>query len=212
MAGHNQGQSSKRVDHLQHRTPFVWSDATLRLIFENSPDAILLIDNGLIFDCNQAAIEMLRYGGREALLALPTSELSPDLQPDGRSSSAKLVEVIATAFQKGSQRFEWTARRSDNKQFHAEVLLTAIPFEERHILHAVFRDITRRKAAELELSKSREKEDAFRAGQGRVLEMIARGETIENVLANLVTLTEAQSEGMLCSVLQLSEDGKHIRH
>jgi two-component system, cell cycle sensor histidine kinase and response regulator CckA len=212
MAGHNQGQSSKRVDHLQHRTPFVWSDATLRLIFENSPDAILLIDNGLIFDCNQAAIEMLRYGRREALLSLPTSELSPDLQPDGRSSSAKLVEVIATAFQKGSQRFEWTARRSDNTQFPAEVLLTAIPFEERHILHAVFRDITRRKAAELELSKSREKEDAFRAGQGRVLEMIARGETIENVLANLVTLIEAQSEGMLCSVLQLSEDGKHIRH
>jgi len=155
---------------------------------------------------------MLRYGQRKALLSLPTSELSPDVQPDGRSSSAKLAEVIAAAFLKGSQRFEWIAKRSDNTQFPAEVLLTSIPFEDRHILHAVFRDISRRKEAEQELSRSRQKEDEFRAGQGRVLEMIARGETIENVLANLVTLIEAQSEGMLCSVLQLSEDGKYIRH
>jgi len=212
MDGHNQGHASNRIDHGQNRTPFVWSDATLRLIFENSPDAILLIDEGLIFDCNQAAIEMLRYGQRKALLSLPTSELSPDVQPDGRSSSAKLAEVIAAAFLKGSQRFEWIAKRSDNTQFPAEVLLTSIPFEDRHILHAVFRDISRRKEAERELSRSRQKEDEFRAGQGRVLEMIARGETIENVLANLVTLIEAQSEGMLCSVLQLSEDGKYIRH
>ena len=212
MDDHNQGHPSKRIDQGQNRTPFVWSDATMRLIFENSPDAILLIDDGLVFDCNHAAIEMLRYGRREALLSHPTSELSPDVQPDGGSSSAKLAEVVATAFLKGSKRFEWTAKRSDNTQFPAEVLLTSIPFEDRHILHAVFRDITRRKELERELFRARENEDAFRAGQGHVLEMIARGESIENVLANLVTLIEAQSEGMLCSVLQLSEDGKYIRH
>ena len=212
MDDNNQGHPSKRIDQGQNRTPFVWSDATMRLIFENSPDAILLIDDGLIFDCNHAAIEMLRYGRREALLSRQTSELSPDVQPNGGSSSAKLAEVVVTAFLKGSKRFEWTAKRSDNTQFPAEVLLTSIPFEERHILHAVFRDITHRKELERELFRARENEDAFRAGQGHVLEMIARGESIENVLASLVTLIEAQSEGMLCSVLQLSEDGKYIRH
>jgi PAS domain S-box-containing protein len=41
--------------------------------------------------------------------------------------------------------------------------------------------------------------------------MIARGTPLEEVLASLVLLIEAQSEGMLCSVLQLSEDGKHVR-
>src|SRR5262245_14857285 len=56
------------------------------------------------------------------------------------------------------------------------------------------------------------KEDAFRAGQSRVLEMIARGASLADVLASLVTLIEAQSKDMTCSVLQLSEDGKHIRH
>lgn len=56
------------------------------------------------------------------------------------------------------------------------------------------------------------REDAFRAGQSRVLEMIGRGAKLADVLASLVTLIEAQSDGMLCSVVELSEDGKHIRH
>lgn len=56
------------------------------------------------------------------------------------------------------------------------------------------------------------REDAFRAGQGRVLEMIGRGAKLADVLASLVTLIEAQSDDMLCSVVELSEDEKHIRH
>lgn len=60
--------------------------------------------------------------------------------------------------------------------------------------HDDWRDITRRKEAERDLAKSRESEDAFRAGQARVLEMIARGATLSDVLASLVTLIEAQSE------------------
>ena len=56
------------------------------------------------------------------------------------------------------------------------------------------------------------REDAFRAGQSRVLEMIGRGAKLGEVLASLVTLIESQSDDMLCSVVELSEDGKHIRH
>ena len=56
------------------------------------------------------------------------------------------------------------------------------------------------------------KEDIFRSGQSRVLEMIAQGATLSEVLASLVTLIEAQSHDMVCSVVELSEDGKHIRH
>jgi PAS domain S-box-containing protein len=56
------------------------------------------------------------------------------------------------------------------------------------------------------------KEDAFRSGQSRVLEMIATGTSLDQVLSSLVLLIEAQSEDMLCSVLMLAEDGKHVRH
>jgi PAS domain S-box-containing protein len=188
------------------------SELALRLVFERSPDAILLLDDGVFIDCNQAAVEMLCAAGKDELLSLSPSDLSPATQPDGTSSATKAQQMIATALERGSHRFEWLAKRRNGSEFPVEVLLTAIPFQERQILYVVWRDISRRKEAERELLKSREADDAFRAGQGRVLEMIARGATLSNVLASLVTLIEAQSEGMICSVLQLSEDGKHIRH
>jgi len=56
------------------------------------------------------------------------------------------------------------------------------------------------------------KEEEFQAGQRRVLKMIAANAPLGEVLTNLVLLMEAQSEGMLCSVLLLSADGNHIEH
>jgi GAF domain-containing protein len=56
------------------------------------------------------------------------------------------------------------------------------------------------------------KEEDFRAGQGRILEMIAANAPLGEILKRLVLLIEAQSEEMLCSVLLLSDDGNHIRH
>ena len=56
------------------------------------------------------------------------------------------------------------------------------------------------------------KEEEFRNGQSRVLEMIAANAALGDILTRLVLLIEAQSPGMLCSVLLLSEDGDHVRH
>lgn len=55
-------------------------------------------------------------------------------------------------------------------------------------------------------------EEAFRAGQSRVLEMIAANAPLGDILTSLVLLIEAQSPEMLCSVLLLSDDGNHIQH
>src|SRR2546428_7128721 len=56
------------------------------------------------------------------------------------------------------------------------------------------------------------KEEAFRAGQKKVLEMIATGAPLGEILTCLVLLIEAQTPEMLCSVLLLSDDGNHIVH
>lgn len=52
---------------------------------------------------------------------------------------------------------------------------------------------------------------SFYAGQGRLLEMIARGAPLVDTLEQLASLIEAQSEGLYCSVLLLDEDGVHVR-
>lgn len=54
--------------------------------------------------------------------------------------------------------------------------------------------------------------DDFCAGQGQILGMIAANAPLSEILNRLVLLIEAQSPGMLCSVLLLSEDGDHVKH
>jgi signal transduction histidine kinase len=61
-------------------------------------------------------------------------------------------------------------------------------------------------------SGAHKKEEAFREGQSRILEMIAANAPIGEILKRLVLLIEAQSPEMLCSVLLISDDGNHIRH
>ena len=200
-------QQERALDQTYDRATELWAAGSLRTVFNNYPDAIFLIDGGRIVDCNHSAVKMFRAASRTEVLSWSALDLSSSSHLTGSSFNAKMNEMIEIAFEFGSHRFEWRAKRSDNSEFPAEVLLTALSFTDGQVLHAVWRDITRRKDAERRVMK----EDAFRAGQSRVLEMIARGDKLPEVLASLVTLIEQQSEDMLCSVLQLSEDGQHIR-
>ena len=56
------------------------------------------------------------------------------------------------------------------------------------------------------------KEELFFIEQSRILQRLAANAPLSEILKRLVLLIEAQSPGMLCSVLLLSEDGDHIRH
>ena len=58
----------------------------------------------------------------------------------------------------------------------------------------------------------REEEEPFYAGQGRILEMIAASAPLADILTRIVLLMEAQTDGLRCSILLLSNDGKHVRH
>ena len=55
-------------------------------------------------------------------------------------------------------------------------------------------------------------EKALLAGEQQVEEMIAAGAPLGEILSTLVRMIEAQSPGMLCSVLLLSADGNHVEH
>jgi PAS domain S-box-containing protein len=205
---------------MQHdRAKESWVDGSLRLAFENSPAAILLLESILhqISDAvivadkqhrflyfNPAAERMFGAGAiklqrqewsRPYGLYLP-DQITPfpaDELPLARSIRGESVDDVEMFV------------RHDNAPDGVWVRVNGSPLRDAagELSGGVIvcRDISEGK-----------KEDAFRAGQSRVLEMIARGATLAEVLASLVTLIEAQSDEMLCSVVELSEDGKHIRH
>lgn len=119
-------------------------------LFEKSKDAILIIENGIFVDCNQATVQMLVYNTKSELLATHPSELSPPIQPDGKPSFEKANEMMEIAIKKGYHRFEWDHLRADGSVFPVEVSLTLLAQEkDKTILHTVWRDITLRKKDEL---------------------------------------------------------------
>lgn len=125
-----------------------------RTLFEQSDDANLLLDHERFFDCNAAALRMLRATDKAQVLSRGPAELSPEFQPNGRCSVEKMQEIITAAFREGSQRFEWVHCRLDGSKFWVEIVVTVIPWQDRRILHAVWRDITQRKDAEEALRAS----------------------------------------------------------
>src|SRR5690606_39133383 len=77
------------------------AEERFRILFEHSFDAHLIFDHTGILDCNAAALKMLRCPDRAQVRALHPAVLSPELQPDGRSSLEKSVEMDATARARG---------------------------------------------------------------------------------------------------------------
>lgn len=80
---------------------------------------MLVMRGDRFVDCNPAAVRMLRFPNREALLrrfsgkddpegrpAHP-ADLSPPLQPDGRNSFEKAEDYLELAFERGTHTFEW---------------------------------------------------------------------------------------------------------
>jgi PAS domain S-box-containing protein len=138
------------------------SEARFRQLYEQSADAILLLDGDVFIDCNSATVKMMRCTDKKQLLAMHPAQLSPEIQPDGRNSFEKAREIAAIAFDRGSYRFEWMHRRADGEDFWVEVLLTVIPLDGKEILHTVWREIGDRKQAESALhQKNQELSDTL---------------------------------------------------
>ncbi|MFL0803521.1 MAG: EAL domain-containing protein [Agarilytica sp.] len=120
-----------------------------KALFDKTADALLIIEGNEFVDCNQATLDMLGFHSKEELYQAHPSVLSPDVQPDGQLSTEKADLMMKTALQNGSHRFEWDHKRKNGEVFPVEVLLTAIPYQDKQLLHVVWRDISdRKKAAE----------------------------------------------------------------
>jgi PAS domain S-box-containing protein len=124
------------------------SEEKYRTLFEKSADAMILYDENGFIDCNEAATKFFLAEKREDLLGKQPWEMSPQQQPDGRSSREEANEMIETAWKLGSHQFEWTHIRANGDPFPAEISLTAIPYQGKRLFRAICRDITERKLAE----------------------------------------------------------------
>lgn len=89
------------------------AQASFKLLFEASPEALIRLEDGHFSDCNQAALQLFGVPSTSVFLALQASDLSPLQQPCGRLSGPLLQEHFALARQQRRYRCAWICRRLD---------------------------------------------------------------------------------------------------
>jgi signal transduction histidine kinase len=117
-----------------------------------------------------------------------------------REAAERAVEEAGAG---GRGRFQYMMRTGSGVAKWWDIVITPITDANGRVVQllAISRDITERRREEL-----------LRTGQHHVLEMIATGRALPEVLDSLVRWVESLSDGMLCTVLLLGEDGKTIGH
>ncbi|MCG8027817.1 MAG: EAL domain-containing protein [Candidatus Thiodiazotropha endolucinida] len=118
------------------------SEEKYRLLFERPEEPMLVIRKDTFVIANDSAARLLGYESSQALQQIHPSVLSPERQPDGRTSVDKANEMMEQAYRTGYHKFEWQHLKKDGTPLLIEVSLTRIPFEDDFALFCIWRDIT----------------------------------------------------------------------
>ena len=126
------------------------SEERFRVLFENAGDAITIMKDSNIVECNSSNIEL--YGMKiEEILSTPTAEFFPPTQPNGSDSQAFYREMVEASRSGEPQHFEWYGNHRDGSQVITEVTLTSFTLGDEVYEQSISRDITRRKQIEASL-------------------------------------------------------------
>jgi len=163
-------------------------------IVNQAVDSILLFDSdsGAVLEFNEAARHNFGYE-REDFSRLKLLDFEVD------QDNALLAEHFSQVVARGEGVFATRYRNHSGELRDVRVSARALMLRGRHCVSTVWSDITEsaRSQRMLELSNS-------------TLERVARGEALKETLLYVTTLLEQQNPDMLCSILLLDEEGRHL--
>jgi PAS domain S-box-containing protein len=168
------------------------SEEKYRDLINASPDAVCVLDaDSKWVLVNPAGIKLAGRPEEELIGSSVTDTYVPEELHLFRDRIEKLKA-------EGSFRFERKFLRKNGEVIPVEVSLAAL---RGRYYQAIIRDISQRKRRE-----------ALLAGENRVLEMVAKGDSLAEILDKLCVLVEEQSSGVLASILLMDPNGKQLRH
>ena len=131
------------------------SENHYRTLVQNAPEAIVVLDveTGFFIDCNDNAGKLFQLS-RDELLRRGPADVSPPLQPDGRTSSIAAMEQVSRAMRGEVPHFEWTHQNSREDHIPCEVHLVRLESAGRGLVRGSILDITERKSREAALRVS----------------------------------------------------------
>lgn len=126
------------------------SENKFHMLFDQSLDGLLVIDNEEIVECNSTVLSMMGCGA-EHIIHIPVWTFSPDKQPDGMPSDKKMRAMLEIARLEGRHRFEWVLRRLNGEEFPAEVSMVMITLDGHKVFYTTWRDISEQRSAEAQI-------------------------------------------------------------
>lgn len=126
------------------------SERKFRQLFDSASDAILLMKEVKIIDCNPKFLELFE-AKKEKIIGENPFNLSLSSQPEGRESKEKVLEKIRMAEAGEAQLIEWRHVRQDGTFIDIEVNLNRLIIQGDNVVQAIIRDITERKKTEDQL-------------------------------------------------------------
>ncbi len=133
------------------------SESRFRNLFEQSAEALFLLRDGLIVDCNQASLKLFGYSDWQQMLGRSPVILSPVYQSDGSQSEGKARAMLTKAIDQGVNEFEWEHLHANGHIMFCQILLTRIDYQGQTLLHAVCRDISELKQTMQALTEERKR-------------------------------------------------------
>src|SRR6266545_4533284 len=168
------------------------SEEKYRDLIEISPDAIYVVDaQGICVLGNRAGAELAGIT-QDDLVGTPVTET---YLPEELYLFRERIEKLQA---EGTLRFERKFVRKNGEIVPVEVSLSAI---RGGYFQAIMRDISERK-----------RDEALLAGEKRLLEMVAKGNPLGDILDAICRLVEELCSGSLCSILLLDSSGKRLWH
>ena len=166
------------------------SEEKYRDLIEISPDAIYVVDaNGICVLGNRAAAELAGIP-LDQLVGAPVTDT---YLPEERHLFRERLEKLRTGT---TIRFERKFVRKNREIVPVEVSVSGI---RGGYFQAILRDISKRK-----------QDEALLAGEKQLLEMVATGVPLKEILNALCLIIQEQRSGTLASVLLLNHDGLHL--
>src|SRR5205809_5427052 len=168
------------------------SEEKYRDLINASPDAVCVIDADRRYVLvNPAGVELSGVPEHELI----GSSIVESYLPEELHLFQERFDKLKA---EGAFRFERKFLRKNGEIIPVDVSLSAL---RGRYYQAIIRDISQRKWRE-----------ALLAGENRVLEMVAKGDSLAEILDKLCLLVEEQSSDVLASILLMDPNGKQLRH
>jgi len=123
------------------------SEENFKRIFEGNSDAILIIEDYTVINCNNATLAMFNYSKKEDMIGKKPWDFSPEIQPGGENSKEAIHQIIDSMKNNpnSTKRFEFYHIKSNGVLFTVEIMLAMILINGKYILHSSLRDISKQK-------------------------------------------------------------------